>query len=88
MSRLWLGKAWGKWTEAELDQGWQRLANRLEQGQHLEPPISLRPQFAWGKWALAGAAAMVLGIATYRLPLQSLDTPLHYVGRGSDRGSR
>ena len=73
----------GQVTEAELDQGWQRLANRLEQGQHLEPPISLRPQFAWGKWALAGAAAMVLGIAAYRLPLQSLDTPLHYVVEGA-----
>ena len=73
----------GQVTEAELDQGWQRLANRLEQGQHLEPPISLRPQFAWGKWALAGAAAMVLGIAAYRLPPKSLDTPLHYVVEGA-----
>ena len=73
----------GQVTEAELDQGWQRLANRLEQGQHLEPPISLRPQFAWSKWALAGAAAVVLGIAAYRLPLQSSDKPLHYVVEGA-----
>jgi TolA-binding protein len=73
----------GQVTEAELNQGWQRLANRLEQGQHLEPPISLRPQFHWGKWALAGAAAVVLGIAAYRLPLQPSDSPLHYVVEGA-----
>jgi TolA-binding protein len=73
----------GQVTEAELNQGWQRLANRLEQGQHLEPPISLRPQFAWGKWALAGAAAVVLGIAAYRLPLAPSDRPLHYVVEGA-----
>ena len=73
----------GQVTDVELKQGWQRLANRLEQGQHLEPPISLRPQFAWGKWALAGAAAVVLGIAAYRLPLQPSDRPLHYVVEGA-----
>ena len=73
----------GQVTEAELNHGWQRLANRLEQGQHLEPPISLRPQFAWGKWALAGAAAVVLGIVAYRLPLQRSDSPLHYVVEGA-----
>jgi TolA-binding protein len=73
----------GQVTDAELNQGWQRLANRLEQGQHLEPPISLRPQFAWGKWALAGAAAVVLGIVAYRLPLQRSDSPLHYVVEGA-----
>jgi len=73
----------GQVSESELNQGWERLANRLEQGQHLEPPISLRPQFSWGKWALAGAAAVVLGIAAYRLPLRPSDKPLHYVVEGA-----
>ena len=76
----------GQVTEAELDQGWQRLANRLEQGQHLEPPISLRPQFHWGKWALAGAAAAALVLAAYRLPLQPSDKPLHYMVEGATVG--
>jgi TolA-binding protein len=72
----------GKVSEAELNRGWQRLADRLEQGQHLEP-ISLRPQFPWGKWALAGAAAVVLGIVAYRLPLRPSERPLHYVVEGA-----
>jgi hypothetical protein len=76
----------GQVTEAELDQGWQRLSNRLEQGQHLEPPISLRPQFHWGRWALAGAAAVALAIAAYRLPLHSSDKPLHYMVEGATVG--
>jgi TolA-binding protein len=76
----------GQVTEAELDQGWQRLSNRLEQGQHLEPPISLRPQFHWGKWALAGAVAAALVLAAYRLPLQSSDKPLHYMVEGATVG--
>jgi len=73
----------GQVTDAELNRGWERLANRLEQGQHMEAPISLRPRFPWGKWVLAGAAAVVLGIAAYRLPLQSSDKPLHYVVEGA-----
>ena len=76
----------GQVTEAELDQGWQRLSNRLEQGQHLEPPISLRPQFHWGRWALAGAAAVALVLAAYRLPLHSSDKPLHYMVEGATVG--
>ena len=77
----------GQVTETELDLGWQRLSNRLEQGQHLEPPISLRPQFHWGKWALAGAAAVALVFAAYRLPLHSSDKPLHYMVEGATVGT-
>jgi TolA-binding protein len=73
----------GQVTEAELNQGWQRLASRLADEQILESPISLRPRFSWGKWALAGATALVLGIAAYRLPLQPSDRPLHYVVEGT-----
>jgi TolA-binding protein len=80
------GQGLGQVTEAELDRGWQRLASRLAQGHHLEPPISLRPRFAWGKWALAGAVAVVLGIVAYRLPLQPSDRPLHYVVEGATVG--
>ena len=71
-------------TEAELNQGWRRLAGRLAQEGDLRPPIPLRPRFRWGKWALAGAAALVLGIAAYSLPLhRSLDRPLHYIVQGA-----
>ena len=73
----------GQVTEAELNQGWQRLASRLADEQILESPISLRPRFSWGKWALAGATALVLGIAAYRLPLHPSDRPLHYVVEGT-----
>jgi TolA-binding protein len=73
----------GQVTEAELNQGWQRLASRLADEQILESPISLRPRFSWGKWALAGATALALGIAAYRLPLQPSDRPLHYVVEGT-----
>ena len=69
-------------SEAELNQGWQRLASRLAQEQHPEPVVSLRPRFSWGKWALAGAAALALGLATYRLPLSSSDKSLHYIIEG------
>ncbi len=79
-------KALGHVTEAELDRGWQRLASRLAQGHHLQPPISLRPRFSWGRWALAGAAVLVLGIAAYRWPLQPSDRPLHYVVEGATVG--
>jgi TolA-binding protein len=73
----------GQVTEAELNHGWQRLASRLADEQILESPISLRPRFSWGKWALAGATALVLGIAAYRLPLHPSDRPLHYVVEGT-----
>jgi TolA-binding protein len=77
-------QALGQVTEAELNQGWQRLASRLAQEQDLQPPISLRPRFPWGKWALAGATALTLGIAVYRLPLhQPSDRPLHYIVEGT-----
>jgi TolA-binding protein len=73
----------GQVTTAELNRGWQRLASRLAQGQHLEPAISLRPRFAWGRFALAGATALALGIAAYHLPVRSSDQPLHYVVEGA-----
>jgi TolA-binding protein len=73
----------GQVTEAELNQGWQRLASRLADEQILESPISLRPRFSWGRWALAGATALVLGVAAYRLPLHPSDRPLHYVVEGT-----
>jgi hypothetical protein len=76
----------GQVTEAKLDQGWQRLASRLAQGQHLEPAISLRPRFPWGRWAMAGAVAVVLGIAAYRLPLGLSDAPLHCIVEGATVG--
>ena len=34
----------GRMTKSELKQGWQRLASRLAEEQHLEPAISLRSQ--------------------------------------------
>jgi TolA-binding protein len=74
-------------SEAELNQGWQRLASRLAQEQHPEPVVSLRPRSSWGKWALAGAAALALGLATYRLPLSSSDKSLHYIIEGATVGS-
>jgi len=77
----------GQVTAAELNRGWQRLASRLAQGQHLEPPISLRPSFSWGRYALAAAAALVIGVAAYRLPLRSSDKPLHYVVEGATVGA-
>jgi len=73
----------GRVTEDELNRGWQRLASRLAQGQHLEPAISLRPRFAWGKWALAGAVAVVVGIAAHRLPPRLSDRPLQYIIEGA-----
>jgi len=73
----------GQVTAAELNRGWQRLANRLALGQHLEPPISLRPQFSWGKYALAAAAVFAVGIAAYHLQFRSIDKPLHYVVEGA-----
>jgi len=76
----------GQVTETELEQGWQRLASRLAQGQHLEPAISLRPRFPWGRWALAGVAAVVLVIAAYRLPLAPSDRPLHCIVEGATVG--
>jgi TolA-binding protein len=76
----------GQMTEAELEQGWQRLASRLAQGHHLEPPISLRPRLPWGKWAMAGAVALLLGIAAYRLPLVPSDAPLHCIVEGATVG--
>ena len=76
----------GQVTEADLNQGWERLANRLAQEQHLQPAVSLRPRFAWGKWALAGAVTVVLGIAAYRLPLRPSDKPLHCIVEGATVG--
>jgi ferric-dicitrate binding protein FerR (iron transport regulator) len=76
----------GQMTEAELNQGWQRLAIRLAQGHHLEPPMSLRPRFPWGRWAMAGAVAVVLVIVAYRVPLQPSDTPLHCIVEGATVG--
>ena len=76
----------GQMTEAELDQGWQRLASRLAQGQHLEPGVFLRPRFSWGRWAVAGAVTVVLGIAVYRLPLGPSDSPLHCIVEGATVG--
>jgi TolA-binding protein len=73
----------GQVTEAELNQGWQRLATRLEQEQELAQPVSLRPRFPWGKWAMAAAVAVVLGIAAHRLPLHPSDRPLHYMVEGA-----
>jgi hypothetical protein len=76
----------GQITEAELDQGWLRLASRLAQGQHLDPPISLRPRYPWVGWALAGTAALAVGIAAYRLPLGPSDKPLHCIVEGATVG--
>ena len=76
----------GQMTEAELNQGWQRLARRLAQEQHLEPTICLRPRFAWGKWAMAGALAVALGVTAYRLSLGSSDRPLYCVVEGASVG--
>ena len=73
-------------TDAELERGWQRLASRLEQGHHLEPATSLRPRLPWGRWALAGAVAVVLGIAVHGLPLRPSDTPLHCIIEGATVG--
>jgi hypothetical protein len=39
-----------------------------------------------GQVGLAGAAAVVLGIAAYRLPLQPSDKPLHYMVEGATVG--
>ena len=76
----------GQVTEAELDQGWQRLASRLARGEHREPLISLRRRFPWGRWALAGAVAVALAMVAYRLPLRPLDSPLQYVVEGAAVG--
>ena len=76
----------GQVTEAELDQGWQRLASRLARGEHREPLISLRRRFPWGRWALAGAVAVALAMVAYRLPLRPLDSPLQYVVEGATLG--
>jgi hypothetical protein len=73
-------------SETKLDQGWQRLARRLARGEHLEPRISLRRRFPWGKWALAGMIAVALGIGAYRLPLGPLDRPLQYIVEGATVG--
>ena len=73
----------GKMTDVELNQGWERLASRLVQGRQREPAVSLRPRFSWGKWAMAGAVAVVLGIAAYRLPLLSSDRSLQYIVEGA-----
>ena len=42
----------GQMTEAELSEGWQRLASRLERGEHLEPQFPCVPGFpgASGVW--------------------------------------
>jgi hypothetical protein len=73
-------------TEAELDQGWQRLASRLARGEHKEPVIPLRRRFPWGRWALAGAVAVALAMVAHRLPLRPLDSPLQYVVEGATVG--
>ena len=76
----------GQVTEAELDQGWQRLASRRARGEHREPLISLRRRFPWGRWALAGAVAVALAMVAHRLPLRPLDSPLQYVVEGATVG--
>ena len=76
----------GQVTEAELDEGWQRLASRLAREEDREPLISLRRRFPWGRWALAGAVAVALAMVAYRLPLRPLDSPLQYVVEGATVG--
>ena len=76
----------GQVTEAELNEGWQRLASRLARKEDREPLISLRRRFPWGRWALAGAVAVALAMVAYRLPLRPLDSPLQYVVEGATLG--
>jgi hypothetical protein len=76
----------GQVTEAELNEGWQRLASRLARKEDREPLISLRRRFPWGRWALAGAVAVALAMVAYRLPLRPLDSPLQYVVEGATVG--
>jgi ferric-dicitrate binding protein FerR (iron transport regulator) len=76
----------GQVTEAELNEGWQRLASRLAREEDREPLIFLRRRFPWGRWAMAGAVAVALAMVAYRLPLRPLDSPLQYVVEGATVG--
>jgi ferric-dicitrate binding protein FerR (iron transport regulator) len=73
----------GQVTEAELEQGWQRLESRLARERYLEPAIPLRARFPWLRAGLAGTIALALGVTAYRMPFSLSNKPLHYMVEGA-----
>jgi ferric-dicitrate binding protein FerR (iron transport regulator) len=71
----------GQMSAAQLDLGWERLANALDQGRGPSLPVVARtPRWRLG---VAAAAALALGIVGYRLVSPRQAAPLRYVVEGA-----
>ena len=70
----------------DLDGGWQRLESSLSDGKFPSVPIVAAAPRWWLRGFAFAAAALAVGVATYRLLPEPNATPLHYVLEGTTLG--